>query len=210
MIRHISLLGALTGMSACGGGMSAPVAPPIVPVTMSSFASVGPDGLIAGNAEPESEIIGFSTAGGNGFAYAVQSFGPNVTARAGLITDGTFGLRPTNGTGTYTAAFTVVEVVDSTVSNTVTRVDGTMPIRVDFNLDRVEGEGDGLRIDGRLAATTIGVDGITRGNSFDGITEWRGTDGQLRGRVVATSIIGAFHGHTATTAYAGGFTGQAR
>ena len=204
MLTRILLAISLTGLAACSSGSGNPVGQS--PDVTTGFVTPDANGQIAGQLDPDA-VSGGSVSTGDigavksGYAYLTETEGKTILARAGLVNPQAIANRPTTGVGRYDADFVIAGVPDTTRSYEIEKATGTLPITVDFGRGTVAGRGDGLAIAGQLTAGTAG---------YRGTATWRGIDGDLQGRVNATSITGAVTGSGPTGAFSGGFTGNAR
>ena len=193
MIRRPVLCLALLSMAACGGGGGGPA------VTSAGFAGIGSDGLILTDPGAQEAAAGSIRRGESGYAYAVQSNGSDVSARAALINPGAVTGRPVTGTGRFAATYQINEIRNTNTDREITEVEGSIPLTVNFDTGALRGSAGALAVTGQMAQTGAG---------FTGFTTWRGVTGDLRGRANGTTIVGAFAGNSPTSVYAGGFTGN--
>ena len=196
IIRHIFLLGALAGVSACGGGLSTGGSGP--GVTRSGVVTVAADGSIPTASDAEQLSVRSVNLGGYGATYAVQSRGNDVSARAALVNPQIFNVVTTSGRATFDTNYSLSEIRNTATSREITDAEGSLPITIDFATGRVQGQGDGLRVAGQMMAGSAG---------FTGTTTWRGIEGDLRGRADEGNLVGAFAGNAPTSVYAGAIEG---
>ena len=204
MLPRILLVLSLTGLAACSSGSGNPVGR--APDTTTGFVTPDANGQISGLLDPDAISGGTVSTGDlgaakSGYAYLTETKGTTILARAGLVNPQAIANRPTTGVGRFDADFRIAGVPDTTRSYDIEEATGTLPVTVDFGRGTVAGRGDGLAITGQLTAGTAG---------YRGTATWRGIDGDLRGRVNATTITGAFNGSGPTGAFSGGFGGNAR
>ena len=204
MLPRILLALSLTGLAACSSGSGSPVGR--APDVTTGFVTPDANGQIKGQLNPDAMSGGSVSTGDigavkSGYAYLTETKGTTILARAGLVNPQAIANRPTTGVGRFDADFRIAGVADTTRSYEIEESTGTLPITVDFDRGTVAGRGDGLSVAGQLTAGTAG---------YRGTATWRGIDGDLQGRVNATSITGALNGSGPTGAFSGGFGGSAR
>ena len=197
MIRHILAIGAVAGLTACGGGgLTTGGSGP--GVTRSGLVTVGADGSIPTAADAEQLSVRSLNLGGYGATYVVQSRGNDVSARAALVNPRVFNVPVTSGRARFETDFSLSEIRNTATSREITDAEGTLPVTIDFATGRVQGQGDGLSVSGQMTAGST---------AFTGTATWRGVDGDIRGRADADNILGAFAGNAPTSVYAGAING---
>ncbi|MFT6451879.1 MAG: hypothetical protein ACJA06_001366 [Halocynthiibacter sp.] len=148
-----------------------------------------------------SQLTGRDTApDGDGYGYRVGSrSGTGLIGQSGIIPGTSVAAAPASGSVVYSGRYELAQIQNIDISGS--RIYGhsslysrSISLTADFDGNTLSGTGGNLSVDGA----------ISNGNLSGNVT-YKGVNGALDGVIGADRAVGAFHGNSADTIYAGGF-----
>ena len=169
----------------------------LVPTSNSSFSVTDFD----------SEAEGYIKDGEDGVGYAVgiiDNFpgSDEYAGYAGLHSSTTVSELPSQGTAVMKGEVELAEIYDikptisgsSIFTGSFYKDEGVISLTADFGAGTLKGNSGSLYVDGKFTSKDLG-----------GNVTYKGVAGDLTGLIDGNKAIGAFHGKTSTSLYAGGF-----
>ena len=145
-----------------------------------------------------------TNADGDGFAYRTGGEdGEGFIAEAGILPGSDVIQGPPSGNVFYSGTWELARITGINISGDeiygFSATDGgAIILEADFGDNTLTGASGDLSIDGRIS-----------GGQLDGTVTYLGVDGALDGLVGSDTAVGAFHGDSGSTIYAGGFVADA-
>lgn len=193
-----AVLGTLAALSGCGssGGF--------IDSGFQTPAGLGSGVFIAHDYDSHSGANLYDAALGAGVAYVVGSDSSGAHGRAGVMPGSDVGADLTSGVARFDTTYALREasalfVRDDTLRGFIGADSGSLTLTADLARGTIRGTDGALEVDARVT-----------GGTMTGTVDYLGDDGVLRGLVGADGVVGAFHGTSETSVFAGGLLGKRR